>query len=158
MSRNTGIAITTVLVLVGLSALGYGGVVLTNTHVTTWGQDSYWIQISDGSPIEVAPDNASVVSYTDLPVEGQRAFDNARQGRQYTLWSECDSAAIETLNEHDYVRYRGEYFEYGVAHGHEDWGSIGAILLLTFMIGGIFTAAGVSRVRRHVSRESSNSE
>lgn len=151
MNRKAGIAITAVLLLIGLSSLGYAGVVLTNTNLTKWGQDPYWLQITDDSPMEAVPGNASVVSYSDLPVEGQRAFDNARQIRQNTLWSEDDSAAIEMLNAHDYIRYNGEYFEYGLGHGHGGWGSIGAILFVSVMIGGIFTVAGVSRIRRHLS-------
>lgn len=115
------------------------------------GQDSYWLQINDESPVDAVPSNASVISYSDLPVEGQRAFDNARQNRQYTLWSDADSAVIQTLNQHDYMLYRGEYFGYCLGHGHQEWSTIGAILILSALIGGIFTVAGSYRLRRHLS-------
>lgn len=157
MNPKTGFAITAVLLLIGLSSLGFAGVVLNNTNVSKWGQDPYWLQITDESPTDAVPSNASVVPYLDLPVEGQRAFDDARQNQQYKLWSEDDSAVIATLNEHDYIHYNGEYFEYGLGHGHEGWGSIGAILFMSSMIGGIFTVAGVSRLRRQLSERTTKS-
>lgn len=151
MNWKSGIAITAVLLLIGLSSLGYAGVVLNNTNVSKWGQDPYWLQITDESPTDAVPGNASVVSYSELQVEGQRAFDDARQDQQYTLWSDDDSAVIQTLNEHDYIRYRGEYFGYGLGHGHQGWGTIGAIILLTFTVGGVLTVAGLAQLRRHLT-------
>lgn len=157
MDRKTGFAVTAVLLLIGLSSLGYAGVVLNNTNVSKWGQEPHWLQFTDESPIDSVPDDASVVAYSDLPVEGKRAFDNARQNRQYTLWSDDDSAVIQTLDQHDYIRYRGEYFGYGLSHGHQGWGTIGAILILSILIGGLFTVAGVNRLRRHLSERTTSS-
>lgn len=149
--REVSVLITVVFLLVGLSGLGLAGYLIAINDLSKWGQDVYVMQIVEESPSESVAENASVIAYEKLPAEGQRAFDAARRGQRHQLWEEDDSQLISTLQDHDYIQYRGEYFEYGFILGHQGWRTIGAMIFLSVVIGSTFTVGGVSRSRRNLS-------
>lgn len=70
MAEATRIALTVILLVLGLAGLGTAGFLVTTQDVSTWGQASQWMQISEDSPTDTVPDNASVIAYDDLPPEG----------------------------------------------------------------------------------------
>lgn len=148
MAEATQIAVTVILLVLGLAGLGTAGFLVTTHDVSTWGQASQWMQISEDSPTDTVPDNASVIAYDDLPPEGQRAFDAAREGQVSELWEEDDRQLLDTLKEYEYIRYEGEYYEYGFAIGEPE--SLWGIVMLTSGLGLMFTAAGVWRMRENL--------
>lgn len=109
MNGSSSIAAIGVLIL-RLGFLGGAGFVWLEYDLSHYGQTTYSVSGMEGTDVEpeqTVSENASIIGYTDLPPNAQRAYEKVRRGEGNVLWSKDNWRAVETL-----LPYSGEYVEY----------------------------------------------
>jgi len=100
--------VAALLVVLGLAVLAHP-LYLFAHH----GQTSVFVHQIDA--IEGEPITDDAVAYDDLPPRARDAIDAAIDGESSTLWRGDHDAAIETLQDAEYVRRDGTYYRYDIA-------------------------------------------
>jgi hypothetical protein len=101
--------VAALLVIVGLAALAHP-LYLFAHH----GQTSAFVHQIDA--VEGEPITDDAVAHAELPPQAQRAIDAALNGESHALWRGDHDAAIEALQDAEYVRRGGTYYRYDLAY------------------------------------------
>lgn len=89
--------------------------------------------------VEAASVDGEVVNYSQLPPAAQASFD-AASGEDRTelmVWQSNNSAAVQSILDHNYVRKDGQLFEYGVIHADNPGPGILGVFPIIFGVAGI---------------------
>lgn len=122
-------------VLIGLALLGGAWLATANLFGASY-------SISELEVIEQQPESAEVIEYRELPPEAQRAFDSARRDEspRHTIWEPDHEAAVDSLLQHDIIRYEGQLYEYTMIHGDHIGVGILGIVPFVFGVAGLLVA------------------
>ncbi|WP_435334503.1 hypothetical protein [Haloarchaeobius sp. TZWWS8] len=74
------------------------------------GETKVYLDVDPASAAVGEVDDERVVNFTDLPRRAQTAVEAAAETGDASLWLGTDSAAVDALASHDYVRWDGQLY------------------------------------------------